>query len=213
MASFRTVSLRSGLPVGCKRVSLPARSQTVRIADTERLLARPPLPAGLLYGPPGTRDHNVKKSPRSRTARASTTPSASSGGFFDNKLPPQPAEPAKPAEPEKPAKPAGRLQALLTPLSDPVANKRLLALFFAQTLCSVATLIHDTYLPVYLQDVLGMSNQKVPKLTSHHTFARCCWPFQLEFHEYHCEIVAYQLMLCSLKGHCKHIHGMRMQTL
>ena len=28
-------------------------------------------------------------------------------------------------------------------------------------LCSVATLIHDTYLPVYLQDQLGMSNSKV----------------------------------------------------
>ncbi|KAK9866106.1 hypothetical protein WJX84_003968 [Apatococcus fuscideae] len=55
-------------------------------------------------------------------------------------------------------------RALLTPLSDPVANKRLLALFFAQTLCSVATLIHDTYLPVYLQDVLGMSNQKIGNL-------------------------------------------------
>ena len=31
----------------------------------------------------------------------------------------------------------------------------------AQALCSVATLIHDTYLPIYLQDVLGLSNTKV----------------------------------------------------
>lgn len=30
----------------------------------------------------------------------------------------------------------------------------------AQALCSVATLIHDTYLPIYLQDVLGLSNTK-----------------------------------------------------
>jgi hypothetical protein len=28
-------------------------------------------------------------------------------------------------------------------------------------LCSVATLIHDTYLPVYLSDVLHLSNTKV----------------------------------------------------
>ncbi len=28
-------------------------------------------------------------------------------------------------------------------------------------LSSIATLIHDTYLPLYLQDVLGLSNTKV----------------------------------------------------
>jgi hypothetical protein len=28
-------------------------------------------------------------------------------------------------------------------------------------LSSIATLIHDTYLPVYLQDVLGLSNTRV----------------------------------------------------
>ena len=40
-------------------------------------------------------------------------------------------------------------------------NSKLLALCGAGMLSSVATLIHDTYLPLYLQDVLGMSNQKV----------------------------------------------------
>ncbi|KAK9807690.1 hypothetical protein WJX72_006202 [[Myrmecia] bisecta] len=34
----------------------------------------------------------------------------------------------------------------------------------AAALCSVATLIHDTYLPVYLQDVLGLSNTKIGNL-------------------------------------------------
>jgi MFS family permease len=37
-------------------------------------------------------------------------------------------------------------------------------LFAAQMLCSVATLIHDTYLPVYLSDVLHLSNQKIGNL-------------------------------------------------
>ena len=37
-------------------------------------------------------------------------------------------------------------------------------MFAAQMLCSVATLIHDTYLPVYLSDVLHLSNQKIGNL-------------------------------------------------
>ena len=120
-------------------------------------------------------DQNVKlRTPLRRLVGVSSSAAASSGGFFDSKLPegyegagsqapkqdtPAPDEPVQ-QEPVQ-EKPASRLKLLLTPLSDPVANSRLLALCFAQTLCSVATLIHDTYLPVYLQDVLGMSNQKV----------------------------------------------------
>ena len=96
----------------------------------------------------------------------------------------QPAEPAKPA-------PTG-LRALFTPLSDPACNARwpllccwhadqhtaeplaacrLIALCTAQMLCSVATLIHDTYLPVYLQDQLGMSNSKVRPCSSSNVHA------------------------------------------
>lgn len=44
---------------------------------------------------------------------------------------------------------------LLHPFSDKAINAKLLSLCLAQALCSVATLIHDTYLPIYLQDVLG----------------------------------------------------------
>jgi len=47
------------------------------------------------------------------------------------------------------------VNALLHPFSDKAINAKLLALCLAQALCSVATLIHDTYLPIYLQDVLG----------------------------------------------------------
>jgi hypothetical protein len=54
-----------------------------------------------------------------------------------------------------------KLTQLLTPFSDPAANSKLLSLCTAQMLCSVATLIHDTYLPVYLSDVLHLSNSKV----------------------------------------------------
>ena len=110
-------------------------------------------------------------------------------------------------EPAKQPSQAGGLKALLNPLSDPACNARLVALCSAQALCSVATLIHDTYvrsaplqacgpwlkqcslaavttqqtctscaadfaahkltystglqLPLYLQDVLGLSNTKV----------------------------------------------------
>lgn len=58
--------------------------------------------------------------------------------------------------PEEPKK-----ESWLRPFKDPTSNSRLLALCFAQALCSVATLIHDTYLPVYLSDVLKLSNTKV----------------------------------------------------
>ncbi len=58
------------------------------------------------------------------------------------------------------AKPSA-LKALLTPFSDSAANAKLLALCGAGALSSVATLIHDTYLPIYLSEVLGLSNTKV----------------------------------------------------
>lgn len=57
-----------------------------------------------------------------------------------------------------------KLRALVTPFSNPEANKKMLALATAQMLCSVATLIHDTYLPVYMSDVLHMSNSKIGNL-------------------------------------------------
>ncbi|CAL5224326.1 g6995 [Coccomyxa viridis] len=53
---------------------------------------------------------------------------------------------------------------LLHPFSDKAINAKLLSLCLAQALCSVATLIHDTYLPIYLQDVLGLSNSKIGNL-------------------------------------------------
>ncbi len=61
------------------------------------------------------------------------------------------------------ARQAESVDALLHPFSDPAVNAKLIALCVAQALCSVATLIHDTYLPIYLQDVLGLSNTKVPR--------------------------------------------------
>lgn len=57
-----------------------------------------------------------------------------------------------------------KLKALITPFNDPKANAKMLSLATAQMLCSVATLIHDTYLPVYMSDVLGMSNSKIGNL-------------------------------------------------
>lgn len=45
--------------------------------------------------------------------------------------------------------------------TDERCNAKLLALAVGQALCSVATLIHDSYLPVYVQDELGLSNTKI----------------------------------------------------
>ncbi|RMZ55697.1 hypothetical protein APUTEX25_005738 [Auxenochlorella protothecoides] len=64
----------------------------------------------------------------------------------------------------QPEKKTGFLS-MFSPFTDPEANKRLIALCTAQMLCSVATLIHDTYLPVYLSEVLHLSNSKVQHMT------------------------------------------------
>lgn len=56
------------------------------------------------------------------------------------------------------AKQSKSINDLLHPFSDKAINAKLLSLCLAQALCSVATLIHDTYLPIYLQDVLGAHN-------------------------------------------------------
>lgn len=56
------------------------------------------------------------------------------------------------------------MTSLFKPLSDPALNNKLLALAVGQMLCSLATLIHDSYLPVYIQDELGLSNTKIGAL-------------------------------------------------
>ena len=69
---------------------------------------------------------------------------------------------ATPAEPDKPA--GGVVPKMLDVFkvfTDPACNKKLLALAIGQMLCSVATLMHDSYLPVYVQDELGLSSTKV----------------------------------------------------
>lgn len=50
---------------------------------------------------------------------------------------------------------------ILQVYSDPTCNRKFLALTVGQTLASIATLIHDSYLPIYVQDVLGLSNTKI----------------------------------------------------
>jgi hypothetical protein len=72
---------------------------------------------------------------------------------------------ASPA-PEEPIKPESsgvvpKIMDVFKVFSDPACNKKLLALAIGQMLCSVATLMHDSYLPVYVQDELGLSNTKV----------------------------------------------------
>ena len=80
------------------------------------------------------------------------------------------AEAAQPSLPDETPKaesgPVAKFKALLSPFSEPSTNKKLLALCGAQALSSVATLIHDTYLPLYLSEELKLSNTKVSCLTS-----------------------------------------------
>ena len=77
------------------------------------------------------------------------------------------AQPSLPDEtPKAESGPVAKFKALLSPFSEPSTNKKLLALCGAQALSSVATLIHDTYLPLYLSEELKLSNTKVSFLFS-----------------------------------------------
>ena len=62
--------------------------------------------------------------------------------------------------PQADSGPVAKFKALLSPFSEASTNKKLLALCAAQALSSVATLVHDTYLPVYLSEELKLSNTK-----------------------------------------------------
>lgn len=55
----------------------------------------------------------------------------------------------------------GGVRALFSPFSDDRCNSQLLALAIGQALCSVATLIHDSYLPLYVTEQLGLSTTEV----------------------------------------------------
>ncbi|DBA86812.1 hypothetical protein WJX79_000242 [Trebouxia sp. C0005] len=75
------------------------------------------------------------------------------------------AQPSLPDEtPKAESSPVAKFKALLSPFSEPSTNKKLLALCGAQALSSVATLIHDTYLPLYLSEELKLSNTKIGNL-------------------------------------------------
>ncbi len=45
--------------------------------------------------------------------------------------------------------------------NNPKCNDKLLALSLGQMLCSIATFMHDAYLPIYVQCELGMSNSNI----------------------------------------------------
>ncbi len=45
--------------------------------------------------------------------------------------------------------------------NNPKCNDKLLALSLGQMLCSIATFMHDSYLPIYVQCELGMSNSDI----------------------------------------------------
>ncbi len=65
-------------------------------------------------------------------------------------------------EPQQPSTGiVGKILDIFNVFSDPACNRKLLALAIGQMLCSIATLMHDSYLPVYVQDELGLSNTKV----------------------------------------------------
>lgn len=63
----------------------------------------------------------------------------------------QPADDARPSI-------TARIKDFFCPFHDTGANTRFMALALGGLLCSVATLIHDSYLPVFMRDELGMSN-------------------------------------------------------
>lgn len=78
--------------------------------------------------------------------------------------------------------PVAKFKALLSPFSEPSTNKKLLALCGAQALSSVATLIHDTYLPLYLSEELKLSNTKASSVISPLQWTASCIPLHVRTH-------------------------------
>ena len=88
------------------------------------------------------------------------------------------AQPASPDDAPRAESPIAKTKALFSPFSEPSTNKKLLALCGAQALSSVATLIHDTYLPLYLSEELKLSNTKASQSFS--TWMLSCTPACIE---------------------------------
>ncbi|GIL60946.1 hypothetical protein Vafri_15748 [Volvox africanus] len=60
-----------------------------------------------------------------------------------------------------PSGPLDRFLSIFNVFSDERCNSKLLALAIGQMLCSIATLIHDSYLPIYVHEELGLSTTKI----------------------------------------------------
>ncbi|GLI66744.1 hypothetical protein VaNZ11_010693 [Volvox africanus] len=60
-----------------------------------------------------------------------------------------------------PSRPLDRFLSIFNVFSDERCNSKLLALAIGQMLCSIATLIHDSYLPIYVHEELGLSTTKI----------------------------------------------------
>ncbi|GFR51626.1 hypothetical protein Agub_g14053, partial [Astrephomene gubernaculifera] len=65
------------------------------------------------------------------------------------------------AKPASSTSPFGKLLSVFNVYSDERCNSKLLALAVGQMLCSIATLIHDSYLPIYVHEELGLSTGKI----------------------------------------------------
>uniref|UniRef100_A0A7S0YI33 Major facilitator superfamily (MFS) profile domain-containing protein n=1 Tax=Polytomella parva TaxID=51329 RepID=A0A7S0YI33_9CHLO len=65
------------------------------------------------------------------------------------------------ASSDKPEKSNGGIVNVFNVLSDPANNSKVISLAVGQMLCSIATLIHDSYLPVYVHDELGLSTTNI----------------------------------------------------
>ncbi|KAG1657019.1 hypothetical protein FOA52_012045 [Chlamydomonas sp. UWO 241] len=132
MAAARILGRSSGLT----RVESRARVSPAHLFAPRTVLVRPPDLGGARVGPRGS-----LLSPRA------SSDAASSGGEESSK--------------SGIAGVVAHVKSLFNVYTDPVCNQRLLVLIIGQMLCSIATLIHDSYLPVYAQDVLGLSNTSI----------------------------------------------------
>lgn len=97
---------------------------------------------------------------RAVSIRLPLQPAAPRAGRLQRLLPPRAAQAAAAGDGADKQEPGSALNVFRV-FRDPACNRKLLALAIGQLLCSVATLIHDSYLPVYVQDELGLSNTQI----------------------------------------------------
>ncbi|KAG2487499.1 hypothetical protein HYH03_013918 [Edaphochlamys debaryana] len=143
MSAFASSQLRLRSPAALPAGALPRRAPPLPLAAAPRA-ARLGLAGGprLVPRPPAPSTRPAPARPSRDVSAAAAVPADDGKGGAAKAAP-------------------GGFMNVFRVFSDERCNSKLLALAIGQMLCSIATLIHDSYLPIYVHEELGLSTTKI----------------------------------------------------